>query len=173
MVWSCRRLRECIPWAHRALHALLQRTKKSIAYILDLYSKLKGQIITKDWKSDPFEFKRSVFQGDNYSVIIFLVVFNPILTYLGTFKEANGYKLGEKKIITKPFADDFQLITKNKRQHQKIQKIIQDLIISLGMVLKPRKCKSLSICSGIPTDIEFTLRESNPLDQSTNGHTKI
>ena len=53
-----------------------------IHYIVDLYSKLEGRVVTPDWETDVFQFKRGVFQGDPYSCVIFLVVFNPIIQYI-------------------------------------------------------------------------------------------
>ena len=53
-----------------------------ITYITDLYSKLKGTVETHKWKTDLFNFLKGVFQGDPFSGVIFLVVFNPILQYI-------------------------------------------------------------------------------------------
>ena len=46
-----------------------------------LYSRLNGQVRGPGWVSDPFPFKRGVFQGDPLSRI-FLTVFNPIVQHL-------------------------------------------------------------------------------------------
>ena len=48
---------------------------------------------------------------------MFNVVFQPLIDFLNTRKESQGYKLGEARIITKPFADNFELISNNKIQH--------------------------------------------------------
>ena len=96
---------------------------------------------SKNWESEIFEFKRGIFQGDNYSPIIFLVVFNPLIDYIKQFTDTHGYQIGDTKVITKPFADDFEIITNNKRKHQKLQDDIQDKCQSLGLVWKPSKCK--------------------------------
>ena len=66
-------------------------------------------------------------------------------------------KMSPKKIITTPFCDDFNLITKNKIQHQKIQNDIQDKATSMGFVFKPKKCRAYSVCSGKPTSVDFFL----------------
>ena len=118
---------------------------KEINYIVNLYSKLQGKVKTGNWETEIFQFKKGIFQGDNYSPIIFLVVFNPILDYIKTFKETHGYQLGKEKVITKPFADDFEIVTNNKIKHQKLQNDIQIKCESMGLILKPSKCRSLSI----------------------------
>ena len=63
-----------------------------------------------------------------------------------------------EKIITLPFADDFCLITTNKRTHQRLQNEINLKIESMGFRLKPSKCRTFSICSGKPTNVPFTIR---------------
>ena len=71
-----------------------------IEYIMSLYSKLRGRIVTSDWVTETFEFCRGIFTGDNYSPIIFNVVFQPLIDFLNTKKEIQGYKLGDARIIT-------------------------------------------------------------------------
>ena len=56
-----------------------------------------------------------------------------------------------------PFADDFNLITTNKRTHQRILNEISSWTQSMNLKLKPIKCKSLSIVSGKPTSITYKL----------------
>ena len=51
-------------------------------YITSLYSKLEGKIKTQNWESDIFKFLKGVFQGDPYSGVIFLIIFNPIIEYI-------------------------------------------------------------------------------------------
>ena len=63
------------------------------------------------------------------------------------------------KKICIPFADDFNLITKNKVQHQKLQDDIQKKIQSMGLTLKPKKCRAMSISSGRPVQPTFTLTD--------------
>jgi hypothetical protein len=48
-------------------------------YITYLYSKIAVKVHTKNWESDPFKFLKGVFQGDPFSGIIILIVFNPIV----------------------------------------------------------------------------------------------
>ena len=64
----------------------------------------------------------------------------------------------EKKFITLPYADDFCLITTNKRTHQKLINEIDDNIESMGMKLKPSKCSSFSLSSGSSKVVEFFYR---------------
>ena len=116
---------------------------------MDLYSKLQGRVQTKAWTTDPFSFRRGVFQGDPYSPIIFLISFNPLIQYIKQFEEKYGYELSvtnenkevikAKNIITTPFCDDFNLLTKNKIQHQKLQDDIQVKATAIGLVFKPSK----------------------------------
>ena len=98
--------------------------------------------------SDPFPFKRGVFQGDPLSPIIFLTVFNPIVQHLKSQDKKYGYDLEGCRYITLPFADDFCPITFDKKRHQKIMNEIHDITQSMGLTLKPVKCKSISIRGG-------------------------
>ena len=133
---------------------------------MDLYSKLEGKVVTPDWETEFFDFKKGVFQGDPYSCVIFLVVFNPIIQYIKAHSERTGYEIktnnnNSKFINTTPFADDFNLISRNKTQHQKLISDIQEKIKSMGLVIKPTKCSSLSIQSGKSSDIVFHLTEES------------
>ena len=65
--------------------------EKVIGYIEDLYSKLSGKVVTKEWTSVNFNFKKGVFQGDPYSPIIFLICFNPLLQHLKHFEDKFVY----------------------------------------------------------------------------------
>ena len=64
-------------------------------------------------------------------------------------------------MITTPFADDFNLITRNKSMHQNLVSDIEDKIKSMGLVLKPKKCRSLSIENGKVTNVMFNLKEED------------
>ena len=46
-----------------------------------------------------------------------------------------------KKYESMPYADDFCLIATDLRKHQKIQNEIKSKIESMGMRLKPAKCR--------------------------------
>ena len=75
-----------------------------------------------------------------------------------------GYKLGSTPIITTPFADDFNTITKNKIQHQKLISDIENKPESMGLIFQPTKCKSLSIVSGKLSEVI----SNQPISISTN-----
>ena len=126
-------------------------------YVDNLYSRLNGTVKGPGWVSTPFPFRRGVFQGDPLSPIIFLIVFNPIIEYLKMKEDTYGYDLNGSRYITLPFADDFCLITSDKRRHQKIMTEINDITKTMNLTLKPVKCKSISICSGKSTDCTFSL----------------
>ena len=125
-----------------------------INYIKNIYSKLKGRVKTKDWETGTFDFLKGVFQGDPYSGTIFLIVFNPLIEYIKKHKETHGYIIHDKEIkekttiITTPFADDFNLISRNKKQHQALLSDVEEKAKSMGLIFKPKKCRSLSIFSG-------------------------
>ena len=145
-----------------------------IEYIQDLYSKLEGKVVTQTWESDVFQFKRGVFQGDPFSCVIFLIVFNPIIHHIKNNCDKCGYKLKtennlKKHIITTPFADDFNLISRNKAQHQKMISDIEEKIKSMGLVIKPSKCSSLSIQSGKSSNLSFHLTGETGEKVQTRG----
>ena len=124
---------------------------------------------TNKWTSSEFSFQHGVFQGDPWSPIIFLTAFNPILEKL----EQNtnfGYDLNGKKFITCPFADDFNLITSHKTTHQRLIREISAWTKSMGLKLKPAKCKTLSVVSGKPKSVPFLLddNEISTLENDTH-----
>ena len=99
-------------------------------------------------------FKRGVFQGDPISPVIFLLVFNPILQKLQENLH-KGYKLGDVSHVTTPYADDFCLISTRSTSHQKMINDLHIQISSMGMKLKPSKCRSFSISGGRPVVFPF------------------
>ena len=131
-----------------------------IDYFNNLYKNSKSVVSTSKFKTKPFCFRRGVFQGDPLSPIVFLLVFNPVLQSLKQEEEKYGYNLEDKRFITLPYADDFCIITTHKRSHQKIINTINNHVISMGMKLKPSKCRSFSISSGRPTSVSFSIGES-------------
>ena len=87
------------------------------------------------------------------------MVFNPILQSLQQ-DLASGYSLNGKNFITAPYADDFTLITSNKRTHQKLMKTINEKIKSTGMKIKPTKCRTFSISSSKPSKTTFHIEDN-------------
>ena len=140
-------------------------------YIMNLYSTLNGTVTTKEWSSKSFRFRKGVFQGDPLSPIIFLIVFNPILERLNQELKF-GYQLKNIQIITTPFADDFNIITTNRRTHQRIINEINSCCKSMGLKLKPSKCRSLSIVSGSSEEIFFEI-DGNKVETLTSKHHKF
>ena len=57
--------------------------------------------------------------------------------------------------MTAPYADDFCLISTRSTSHQKMISELHTQISSMGMKLKPSKCRSLSLCAGRPEAIPF------------------
>ena len=146
-----------IPYVMSYYHIPTQITR----YISNLYSKLKGYVHTNSWKSDIFSFPKGVFQGDPFSGVVFLLVFNLIIEYIKQHKETHGYELktstSVKPVITTPFADDFNVISRNSTKHQQLVSDVERKLTYMGLVLKAPKCRSLSIRSGRTTDIVFNL----------------
>ena len=135
--------------------------EKEWKYIQSLYSQLRGRIVTKEWISDVFVFLKGIYQGDPYSSSIFLMVFQPLIDVIMTYKESHGYKLGNTNVISTPFADDFDLISNHVKKHQNLMLDIQRKAESMGLHFKPSKCRSLSIQGGKVTDVKFFLLDGN------------
>ena len=114
---------------------------------------------TKSWSSERFKFAKGVFQGDPLSPILFIWIFNPIINSIQEDPKL-GITIKGHTIATLPFADDFCLITTNKRTHQKAIDTISNRITSMGLKLKPSKCRSFSLSSGKPSIIHFTIKNS-------------
>ena len=143
-------------------HTLISHSMKrfmlpvnTIQYVEMLYSRLNGSVCGPGWTSNNFKFRRGTFQGDPLSPIIFLMCFNPILEYLENIRNVHGFNLDGDRVITTPYADDFNLITSNKVQHQKIINDLHSKTQSMGLTLKPSKCRSLSICGGVPKVVDY------------------
>ena len=100
---------------------------------MNLYSQLEGRVVTKGWKSGSFRFCRGIFTGDNYSPIIFNLVFQPLVDFIKLEKDKQGYALGNSRVITKPFADDFEIISNNTKRHQELQDKIQLNATTMGL----------------------------------------
>ena len=138
-------------------------------YITDLNLKLRGIIHTQNLVGDIFKVLKGVFQGDPYSGVIFLIIFNPIIEYIKKQKEQQGYELktstSATSVITTPFADDFNIISRNSTKHQKLVKDVEMKLKSMGLKLKAPKCRSLPIQDGKISNIPFSLDNSgNPVN---------
>jgi hypothetical protein len=68
-----------------------------------------------------FKFLKGIFLGDPYRGIIYLVVFNPIIQFIKQHQETHGYtlktKTNVKNVSTTPFADDFNIISREIMKH--------------------------------------------------------
>ena len=111
-------------------------------------------------QSDPFSFKKGVTQGDPLSPIIFVLTFQPIINFL-LQNENFGVELNGQKMITLPYADDFCLITTNMRTQQKLINQLNSHIQSMGMKLKPSKCRTFSLKSGKPSQTSFHIGDND------------
>ena len=93
-------------------------------YIMNLYKKLEGKVITANWESAIFKFLKGVFADDAYSGIIFLIVLNPIIEFIKQHQETHGYTLKTKtnvmNVSTTPFADGFNIISRELIKHQEL-----------------------------------------------------
>ena len=140
-----------------------------VNYIKSFYKTLKGEVKTHDWEKEFFNFLKGTFQGDPFSGTIFLFTFNPLIEFIKIFKEKQGFKIKETLVITTPFADDFNLVTNNQKHHQKLLHKVVKKAETMGLNFKHNKCRSLLICSGSPTNINFVLK--NP--EGSNQHVNI
>ena len=90
------------------------------------------------------------------------MVFQPLIDFIMEFKESPGYKLGDSKVLTTPFVDDFNLLSWHLSKHQKLMLEVQKKAQSMGLTFKPSKCRSLSIKSGkVAGDCKFYLMDGN------------
>ena len=88
------------------------------------------------------------------------MAFKPVLLNLKPQEETIGYNFNNAHIVTLPYADDFCLITTHKSTHQKTINTIHSHINSMGMRLKPIKCRSFTISAGLPKDVPFFIGEN-------------
>ena len=98
-------------------------------------------------------------------------MFNPIIEHINKFKETQGYVIHETQIITTPFADDFNLISDNKKTHKKLLTDIESKAKTMGFLFKQSKCRTLSIVSGRSENVTFVLNNSNPGEEMHSDHT--
>ena len=151
----------CVP--HNLVYHALERNffpEQLIEYFKTLYNNTNSKVVTQKYETNPFQFKAGLFKGDPTSPILFLIVFNPIIQYLGCQKEM-GFDLNGEKVIALPYADDFCTMTTHKMKHQKLMNIINNLIETMGMKLKSSsKCRTFSIQSGTPKSLHFQIKET-------------
>ena len=143
---------------HSLIHESLRRNflpSNILEYFNNCYANCNAVVETPSWRSSSFQFKRGVFQGDPISAIIFLMTFNPVLLDLQIQAEKIGYNLNNAHFVTLPYADDFCLITTNLKTHQKFINTINSHIKSMGIRLRPDKCRSFSVSSGLAKDVPF------------------
>ena len=89
------------------------------------------------------------------------MVFQLLISFLLSHKESSGYMLGERKIITKLFADNFECLTRNKRIHQKLMINLQVKAEAMRLIFKPSKCRTLSIQGGTIKPCSFSLLDKD------------
>ena len=134
-------------------------------YIADFLARLRTRVTTRQWETEPVPIQVGTMQGDTLSPILFLLVINPIIMYLQQEEIKHGYRLtnadsGEtKNFISTPFADDFNLITRDPRSHARILRCILSKLEDLRLTLKIPKCVSLGLKSGSFTAQKFFLND--------------
>jgi hypothetical protein len=142
------------------LHALKRNhfPQEVQEYFKTFYTNVRSRVITKSFKTDIFQFRKGVTQGDPMSPIIFILAFQPILDFLKS-QEHLGVSVNGENIITLPYADDFCVITSNMKTQQRLISEIHFRINCMGMRLKPSKCRTYSIKSGKPSIVDFNIGE--------------
>ena len=132
-------------------------------YVADFLSRLRTRVTTRRWETDPVNIRVGTMQGDTLSPVLFLLVINPIIMYLQQEELKHGYSLKNvdsgdtKTFISTPFADDFNLITRDPRTHERILRNILSKLEDLCLTLKVSKCVSLGLKSGSFTARVFSL----------------
>jgi hypothetical protein len=106
-----------------------------------------------------------------------LACFNPTPEKPESPRPQKGLNHQGLRHMTLPFADGFNLMTGHKAIRQNIIKEIMGRTTSVGSVLKPRKCQSLSIKAGSSAVEEFKLGDytmasinDDPYMKSPGGH---
>ena len=149
---------ELIPYVLTYYHI----PEQIITYVTSLYTKLTGTVFTAEWTSETFKFLKGVFAGDPLSGIIFLIIFNPIVEHIKRHNRSHGYEITTRNsnatfVTTTPFADDFNIIT--RENHQDLVTDVEEKIKSMGLVIKPSKCRSLTIQKGKVENVHFNLKD--------------
>ena len=68
--------------------------------------------------------------------------------------------INNERVITLPYADDLCLITQDLRTQQCLINQINSHIQSMGMLLKPSKCRAFSIQAGKPSIVQFYIGDN-------------
>jgi hypothetical protein len=145
-------------FSHILIKIFLERFRfppQIVFYFVNVYSQINGSVLTKDWRSENFRFEKAIFHGHPSSPIVFLTCFNPILEKLESLRLQKGFNYQGPPHMTLPFADDFDLFTSHKKTDQNIINEVMSWSALRGLVLKPRKCKLLSIKAGCSAAEEF------------------
>ena len=68
-----------------------------------------------------------------------------MIEYIKQQKASQGYELKTKScakyVNTTPFADDFNIISRNSTKHSKLVKDVENKLASMGLILKAQKCR--------------------------------
>ena len=65
--------------------------------------------------NNPIPIHEGCFQVDALSPIIFLIMFQPVISHIQLQQVKLGYDLNGTKVITTPFKDNFAIITRNNK----------------------------------------------------------
>ena len=63
---------------------------------------------------------------------------------------------------TTPFAEDFNVISRNSIHHQNHVTDVENNLKTMGLVFKAPLCRSLSITSGTTSNVQFHLKNNTP-----------
>ena len=142
------------------LHALQRNhfPQQLQEFFKNFYPNTTSKVTTKTFHTNPFTFKKGVTQGDPMSAIIFILTFQPVIDHLMMNKRF-GVLINDERVITLPYTDDFCLITTDMTVHKRLISEIYSHINSMGMSLKPSKCRSFSLVKGKPTCVDFYIGE--------------
>ena len=88
-------------------------------------------------------------------------IYNFVASDLTLLVKSRKTKTSAKHVITTPFADDFNVISRNTKQHQSLVTDVENKLLTMGLVLKASKCRSLSIKNGTTTNIQFHLKNQS------------
>ena len=130
---------------HMSCHITIYHNK--ILHTSQAYIKTRN---TKEGESD-------FFQWIHFSCCV-----EPSNWIFKTSQSNPGYQLstkekGVKNVVTTPFADNFNILTRDKIKQQNLISDIKINLESMGLSLKPQTCWSLSKVKGKVENIKFVL----------------